>query len=334
MKLTRQNFFILLLASISLATAWQIDIILRQRIVVAPLYLIPILIITSRFKNKIIIFTTVLASISLLSYEQITENQDYLSIIFDNIGILVVTYLAIRLNMQRLRAEKLQEVSESTKKQLEILMHIVSHDIKQPITIAKLNATTLSKKTKSNNYKLIKKVIDALESITTITSDLGDAASIARGEFILHLVQIDLTQFLYDIVSEQQSTTSKHKITIVSRKKVIGKWDKERLKRVFVNLLNNAIKYSPNGGKIAIVIKKYNQNVMVGIKDMGIGMTKQEANSLFQPFVRQYKGKKKIKGTGLGLYICKSLVSAHNGKIWVSSRKGKGSTFFVELPLA
>lgn len=145
---------------------------------------------------------------------------------------------------------------------------------------------------------------------------------------------MNLYEALKETVSEQQITTAKHKITLSSHKLLIGVWDKEKLKRVFTNLLSNAIKYTPNGGTISINVKKTHNAVRISVSDRGIGMTAQQSHLLFQPFVRQYEGEKTIEGTGLGLYISKSIIEAHYGKIWVTSQKGKGSTFFVELPFA
>jgi signal transduction histidine kinase len=230
-------------------------------------------------------------------------------------------------------AEQLKTLSDTTKKQLEILVHVVSHDIKQPITIARLHAELLLIKTKGNSRQHIKKLTEALESINTLTSDLSDTTKIANGDYTLQPEKIYLTQFLESVIAEEQITTTKHTILLDSPGGITGRWDRTRLKRVFVNVLSNAIKYSPDGGKIFVKVKKEKSYVSIAVKDPGVGMTKKESDALFQPFARQYKGKRKIKGTGLGLYISKSLVKAHRGEMWVKSKKGKGSTFFIELPL-
>jgi hypothetical protein len=106
-----------------------------------------------------------------------------------------------------------------------------------------------------------------------------------------------------------------------------------RLERILYNLLENAVKYSPHGGKIRIFAKPGEGYLTIGISDQGIGISHQEQTQLFKAFQRlgQYQSGG-AKGAGLGLLVCLRLVEAHGGRIWVESESGKGSTFCFTLP--
>ncbi len=111
--------------------------------------------------------------------------------------------------------------------------------------------------------------------------------------------------------------------------------DPRRLNQVFSNLLSNAIKFTAQGGEIEVGAYRENgATAKVWVKDSGVGIPSQEIDQLFQKYRQTASGKTaKEKGTGLGLVICKMIVEAHGGKIWVESKEGKGTTFFFSLPL-
>lgn len=111
------------------------------------------------------------------------------------------------------------------------------------------------------------------------------------------------------------------------------KADSLRLERILYNLFENAAKYSPGGSEIKIEAKKQKDSVVVSVADKGIGMPADRIPELFEPFKRLLTHKEHTKGLGLGLVVCKRLVEAHGGKIWVESAMGKGSTFYFTLPI-
>jgi len=110
--------------------------------------------------------------------------------------------------------------------------------------------------------------------------------------------------------------------------------DPLRAERVLYNLIDNAIKYSPDGGEVKISARQEKENLVVCVSDQGLGISKDDQLRLFQKFQRlDVMVKKNIQGIGLGLNVCRILVEAHGGQIWVESRKGKGSTFCFTIPL-
>lgn len=108
--------------------------------------------------------------------------------------------------------------------------------------------------------------------------------------------------------------------------------DRVRVERVLHNLIENAIKYSPGGGTVAVLARHKDGYLEVGVKDSGIGISQEDQSRLFKPFER-LETTSGIAGVGLGLNVCRRLVEAHGGRLWVESELGKGSTFFFTLPI-
>ena len=110
--------------------------------------------------------------------------------------------------------------------------------------------------------------------------------------------------------------------------------DEERLRQVVLNLLINASKFTPEGGKITLKAEEKNSALVVEVQDTGRGVPEEERQWLFQPYHRQITDRERLSGLGLGLALCKYLVELHDGKIWVTSQVGRGSTFAFSVPLA
>jgi len=109
--------------------------------------------------------------------------------------------------------------------------------------------------------------------------------------------------------------------------------DPDKLRQVLTNLLDNAVKYSPDGGRVQIVVKQSGSRIRFRVEDEGLGIPQAEQSRIFEKFFRLDPNLTRgVGGTGLGLYICRELVRRVNGQIWVESDAGKGSTFFVEVP--
>jgi signal transduction histidine kinase len=109
--------------------------------------------------------------------------------------------------------------------------------------------------------------------------------------------------------------------------------DASRMEQVFINLLSNASKFSPEKSVINLTVKLDGSDLLVSIQDHGIGISAEDQERLFQPYYRVEQDRHPIQGLGLGLAVSKQIIEAHGGKIWVISEKGKGSTFSFKIPL-
>ncbi len=109
--------------------------------------------------------------------------------------------------------------------------------------------------------------------------------------------------------------------------------DRVRVELILVNLLRNAVKYSAEGTDIRLSVQRQPDTLVISVIDQGIGIPATQQTRLFQPFERLESAARSVGGLGLGLLVCKRLVEAHGGKIWVESKPGKGSTFLFTIPL-
>jgi len=171
-----------------------------------------------------------------------------------------------------------------------------------------------------------------------LINELLDFARIETGQLAFRYLDFDLVALIEETVTEAARATQRHWISIQTQHAAIhGRWDRDRLAQVFANLLTNAVKYSPDGGAIAVSVEwpgGPEDDVTVSIRDEGLGIPAQDMPRLFTRYSRLGDGTHFHRsGLGIGLYITKEIVDSHGGRISVSSEPGKGSVFAVHLPL-
>jgi signal transduction histidine kinase len=160
-----------------------------------------------------------------------------------------------------------------------------------------------------------------------------DLSRIEAGRLELDLVPVDLRAILISMARALRATTDSHLIEVHAPVGVIGHWDQRRVEEVVQNLLNNAVKYSPVGGRVEVRLTSDSSQATVIVSDSGIGLSADDAPHVFERFYRGHNDRG-LEGTGLGLYICHAIVTAHGGRIWAESHGiGHGSTFAFSLPL-
>jgi len=212
-----------------------------------------------------------------------------------------------------------------------------THEIQTPITTMKLFADIVKNKTKKiNNASLNDSVLglnDQIDRLIALTNYLLDVSKIQAGKLLLVKNSFDISKLIQLLILTMKSTSTKHKLSKSSnvKKKVYG--DEERISQVITNLISNAIKYSPKGGKVIITAKQKKHSIIVSVQDFGLGISKDEQHKIFTRFFRADIARKtNITGIGLGLYIARKIVNAHHGEMGMTSVKGKGSTFYFTLP--
>lgn len=332
MRIKKKDTVVFLLATFTLIVIWVIDSVIPSSVIITSIYAVPLLVASYQFNIVIISFFTI-ATIIVYSLQADFKHFSHINIFLHDLALVIISLLIFQLIRQKIKAERLKDKAENAEKQLEIFMNTISHDLMQPMTIIKIYSSMLADIKNKNKEFIINKLISSIDVLEHLILDLRDTAYIKSGKMKMNMNIMDFSALIKDVAEQQQITTIKHEIVLDVPKRILGIWDKDRLKQLFTNLISNAIKYSPRGGKIMIKVIKEKTDLIIAITDNGIGITVQQYKTLFQPFVRFYKGKKPIKGMGLGLYICKSIVESHRGKIWITSSKGKGSTFFVKLPM-
>jgi PAS domain S-box-containing protein len=223
---------------------------------------------------------------------------------------------------------------------------LVAHELRNPLAALKGFAQTLLRHSHGEKgaalapwqSESLTEIDIATDRLNRLTEDLLDVVRLQAGRLKLYRESIDLVEITQHIIMQMEQSSDHHKLTLVtSLPHVQAQLDRGRIEQVLMNLLTNAIKYSPAGGEIEVVIEveKRQQEALISIRDYGIGIPQSEQAELFGRFVRASNGQTQgIGGTGLGLYLCRELISQHEGDIWFESTEGVGSTFFLRLPLS
>lgn len=216
---------------------------------------------------------------------------------------------------------------------------MASHELRTPLTAIKGFVSTLiqdhgfSADERQEFYMIIDHECDRL---TRLINDLLNTARIEAGESLKpNYSHVDFRALLDKVVMIQRQATHRHTLKLEVEgeiPQIVG--DEDKLDQILTNLLNNAIKYSPAGGTITVTAKVDGPDILVGVRDEGIGIPADHLNKVFDKFHRVHnEDNRKIYGTGLGLYLVKHLVeTVHMGTIWVESEVGKGSTFWFRIP--
>lgn len=212
----------------------------------------------------------------------------------------------------------------------------VSHELRSPLTAVRGNLDLLQRGAVQDPQERAQ-VIEAIDSETARMNRLvSDLLLLARHDAGVPIAKqpIELDTLLLEVYRQAQLTAKGVTLTLGAEDQAIIVGDRDRLKQVLLNLVDNACKYTSPGGKVTLSLVKDDAWVKIAIQDTGIGIASENIPNLFDRFYRVDKARSRdAGGTGLGLAIAKSVVDAHNGKITVESQLGKGSTFTVWLPL-
>jgi PAS domain S-box-containing protein len=216
---------------------------------------------------------------------------------------------------------------------------LVSHELRTPLTIiiGSLN-TVLSEGPRLSPNEINQLLKDAsleAESLSHLLGNLLELSRVQAEQLLLYTEPINIKKVVQETVDKIKRQSSVHQFVIEIEKTLpTVHVDPLRLERILYNLLENAIKYSPKGGKIRVFAKPDREYLIIEIVDEGVGISIRDQAKLFKPFQRLEQSKlEKVEGAGLGLIVCQRLVEAHGGRIWVESEPGHGSKFFFTLPL-
>lgn len=229
---------------------------------------------------------------------------------------------------------KMMEEIEASQKKKDEFIGIASHELKTPLTSIKGYVEMLDMMEKEEPKKhYVHKVLSNIIKLERLVKDLLDVSKIQSGQLQLEMKDFYINDLLNETISASQLVSDTHKII---RKGDLGNemiyGDRQRIDQVLSNLLSNAIKYSPGEKIILVDTEKTNKELIIKVRDYGIGVSPEDQTNIFQRFYRSNSIAVHISGFGLGLYICSDIINRHNGKIWVES-DGKGSIFNFSLPL-
>jgi two-component system, chemotaxis family, CheB/CheR fusion protein len=214
---------------------------------------------------------------------------------------------------------------------------IASHELKTPVTSIKAYAEVLQEMfidaKDLYSAELMGKLDKQIDRLTTLMRDLLDTTKISEGQLVLQMDNFDLNELIIERVEDMRQVSPKHKIILKLEKVNTITADRERIGQVLINLISNAVKYSPNGEEIIITSGRIENGVRVCVSDRGIGMSGDTKSHVFNRFYRSNSAKvQTFPGLGLGLYIASEIVKRHNGWIDIESKEGEGSLFCLTLP--
>lgn len=215
---------------------------------------------------------------------------------------------------------------------------VISHELKTPVAIIKGYASTLRREDANWDQTTIRESLAVIEEesdrLTRLIDNLLDASRLQAGQLRLDKTDVRVDKLARAVINKFRPQTDRHRLELDfpdDFPPIQG--DPERLEQVLSNLVSNAIKYSPNGGRITVSGRFDDDYVYVAVTDEGIGIPPGEQERIFDRFYRVDSAlSRRTQGAGLGLYLARSVVEAHGGQIWVDSRPGQGSTFVFTLP--
>lgn len=218
-------------------------------------------------------------------------------------------------------------------------LSLASHQLRSPLTAIRGYTSMLLEGSFGDvtdvQKDTIDKVFQSSKHLAKVVEDLLNVTKIEQGGMVYQTAPFDMEKTVKEIFDELKVTGEKKGLAMDfstdNNPPYTAKGDMEKLRQVFLNLIDNSIKYTTTGS-VSVMVEKVANKIRFSVKDTGMGMTEETKQSLFQKFARGEAGKMNTSGSGLGLYLAKEIVGAHNGKVWVESPGvGKGSTFIVEL---
>ncbi|KAA9035894.1 PAS domain S-box protein [Ginsengibacter hankyongi] len=232
---------------------------------------------------------------------------------------------------RQLYIKRLQELNDYK----DDFMAMASHELKTPLTVIKANLQILEHKMgHDSNLNFVHHTLKQVNKLSDLITNLLDITKIQAGKLELNFAEFDINTLLRDIIENIQQTTSQHKIIFKEAKQpMLTNGDEERIGQVIVNILTNAIKYSPGSTDIFVEAYKKNNNIIVSIQDNGIGIEQTDLENIFTRFYRASGIASTFAGSGIGLYISSEIVKKHGGEIWADSEPDKGSVFYFSLPV-
>jgi PAS domain S-box-containing protein len=214
---------------------------------------------------------------------------------------------------------------------------MVSHELRTPLTLIKgaVRVAMNRQLTLEDVQDLLKDADFGADALSRLLDNLLELSRYQAGRLGISKSVLDIGQVLRKVVHQREASSEEYKFTMnIEEGLPPAEVDQIRLERIIGNLIDNAVKYSPRNTEVSVSAKKEDRQIIISVSDHGKGISPIDQTKLFAPFERLQEGPTTRPGLGLGLLVCKRLVEAHGGSIWVESAEGRGSTFYFTLPLA
>ncbi|MHB9024506.1 MAG: PAS domain-containing sensor histidine kinase [Armatimonadota bacterium] len=253
----------------------------------------------------------------------------------------ITHYLAIKEDIterKQIEAERERALTElrELQEQQRVYLHTISHDLRSPLSIIQGHAQLLKSGLidEPTTQQSIAAILRGTQRMNVMIQDLVESARLEGGQLQLAKQDVQLSAYLHDLLQRMStdSASARIRLELPAELPPVAA-DNDRLERILVNLLSNALKYSAPDTPVLLRAQQQETTAVISVINQGQGIDPEDLPYLFDRFYRA-KGERHADGIGLGLYITRLLVEAHGGRIWVESERGKGSTFSFTLPLA
>ncbi len=262
---------------------------------------------------------------------------------FDETDAMVLETLCDQLGTAIKNAKLYDEIRRANMKLTEMdkvkseFLGIVSHDFRSPLSSIMLAGRALLKNEAVQDMKRVKEylqlIVNQASRLNQLAEDTLSITKLESGQLSYFFKIVNIERLIQDAVTLVRFS-SRHQLEYtLDPNLTFIKGDQAKLRQVLQNLVSNAVKYSPKGGKVTILVEEYStEQILISVADQGIGIPPDQIDKLFQKFSRVDSGEsREIKGAGLGLWICREVVQAHGGKIWIESELNKGTSFKFTL---
>lgn len=215
---------------------------------------------------------------------------------------------------------------------------MVSHELKTPLTTLSAVMQIASLKLKESDNKPLISAIERgniqVKRMTGMISGFLDVSRLESGKMQIEKRTFNIDKLLHEVVDEIKLFEKNREINLIYCNPIQINADRDKISSVISNLVNNSVKYSPNGKSVFINCEQIKDEVIVSVRDEGIGISQQDLDRVFDRYYRaEATYARKISGFGIGLYLSFEIIKQHNGRIWAESEQGVGSTFYFTLPL-
>lgn len=234
--------------------------------------------------------------------------------------------------------EKLHKAYQQNHDKILSFAYDASHELKTPLTILRgeLEMSLNSAKTVEDYQQVVASALDEVIRLSNVVSTVLELAKVENSNSIFNFTEVNFSDLVRDICEDMEIIAEEKNIELIMSisNDIIINGEKTKIHQMVLNLIDNAIKYTPNGGQIKISLHKDNYYAKLIVEDTGIGISEEQIPDIFTKFYRTQEAKKfGVQGTGLGLSLVKAVVDIHKGEIKVESKLNKGTKFTVSLPL-
>ncbi len=227
-------------------------------------------------------------------------------------------------------------VQRYSERQREDIIGFVAHELRNPLANIVLCNELLGENIKENDRKgamdLLERSKNNVIRLNKMIAELYDATKVGSGNMNLDKTEFNFGDMVKEAIDTVEVLQPDYNIRVKGKADIPVHGDRHRLIQVVTNFISNGIKYSKGSTEVELGMQYDDKSVMVSVKDKGLGISKDQLPYIFNRFFRAEKTKN-LEGVGLGLYLCRQIIKAHNGNVWAESEEGKGSTFYFSIPL-